>query len=65
MGDNGLVPSRLEFRIIPRFPILNTYLPHQKERMEALKSAHAEMNLITAERRVLEALTKKNHTTCG
>ena len=29
MGENGLVPSRLVFGIIPRFPILNTDLPNR------------------------------------
>lgn len=41
---------------MPCFPILNSDLPQQKERMEALKTAQAEMSLIIAERRVLEAL---------
>lgn len=58
MGENGLVPSRLVFGMIPRFPIINTDLPTQKERMEALKTAQAEMNSIVAERRVVEALTR-------
>ena len=59
IGENGLVPSRLVFGIIPRYPILNTDLPNQKERMEAIKLAQSEMNSIIAERRVLAALTKK------
>ncbi len=59
IGENGLVPSKLVFGIIPRYPILNTDLPNQKERMEAIKLAQAEMNSIIAERRVLAALTKK------
>ena len=58
MGENGLVPSRIVFGIIPRFPILNTELPTQKQRMEIIKSAQAEMNSIVAERRVLAALTR-------
>lgn len=58
MGENGLVPSRLVFGIIPRFPILNHNLPTQRERLQALKLAQAEMNSIVAERRVLAALNK-------
>ena len=58
MGENGLVPSRLVFGIIPRFPILNTDLPNQKDLMELIKKAQAEMNNIIAERRVLAALTR-------
>lgn len=58
MGENGLVPSRLVFGILPRFPILNSNLPSQKERMEIIKTAHAEMNSIIAERRITAALTR-------
>lgn len=58
MEGNGPVPSRLVFGIIPRFRILNTELTYQKERMEGLKTAQAEMNLITAKHRILEALPK-------
>ena len=58
MGETGLVPSRLVFGIVPRFPILNSNLPNQKERLEIIKIAQAEMNSIVAERRVLAALTR-------
>ncbi len=58
IGENGLVPSRLVFGIIPRFPILNSDLPEQKERLEMIKTAQAEMNSIVAERRVLAAVTR-------
>lgn len=57
MGENGLVPIRLVFVILPRFPLLRTNLPTQKERMGATKTAHTEMNSIVAERRVFESLT--------
>ena len=58
MSENALVPSRLVFGILPRFPILNTKLPKQRERMDMIKKAQAEMNTIVAERRVLAALTR-------
>ena len=58
VGENGLVPSRLVLGIIPRFPILNSELPDQKEILEIIKNAQAEMNSIDAERRVLSALTR-------
>ncbi len=58
IGENGLVPSRLVFGIIPRFPILNSDLPNQKERLAIIQMAQAEMNSIVAERRVLAALTR-------
>ena len=41
-----------------RFPILNSELPNQKERIGMIKSAQAEMNSIVAERKVLSALTR-------
>ena len=58
IGENGLVPSRLVFGIIPRFPIISTDLPSQKERMEILVRAQMEMNAIVAERRIMAPLTK-------
>jgi hypothetical protein len=42
MGENGLVPSLIVFGIIPRFPILSTGLPEQKDRMRILTAAQAE-----------------------
>lgn len=56
--ENGLVPSRLVFGIIRRFPILSSNLPIPKVRMEALKSAQSEMNSLVVERGVLKARTK-------
>ena len=53
IGENGLVPSRLVFGITPRFPIISSDLPTQKERMDILRSAQMEMNAIIAERRIL------------
>lgn len=57
MGENGLVPSLLVFGIIPRFPIITSDLPNQRERMEVLAAAQKEMNTIIAERRIITALT--------
>lgn len=56
MVENGLVPARLVFGIIPRFSILSTGLPRQKERMDATKLGKADMNSIIAEGRVKSAL---------
>lgn len=56
--ENGLVPSRLVFGTIPRFPIISTDLRNQKERMEILPKSQKEMNSIIAERRILAALTR-------
>jgi transposase InsO family protein len=58
IGENGLVPSLLVFGVVPRFPMLSTDLPNQKERMAAISLAKMEMNSIIAERRVNTALRK-------
>lgn len=58
IGENGLMPSHLVFRIIPRFQILSTYLPNHKERMDEIQKAQAEMICIVVDRGVQEALTK-------
>jgi len=58
INEKGLVPSRLVFGILPRFPILNSNLPNQKERLEIIKTAQAEMNSIVAERKIMTALSK-------
>lgn len=58
--ENGLVPSLVVLGIIPGFPIPNSDLPIQKERVEAIKSTRTEMNSIVAERHVQEALTKNS-----
>ena len=47
------------FGISRRFAILNTQLPNQQEKMEALKNAQAETIAIVAERRVKRALLHK------
>ena len=59
MGPEGLVPSLLVFGVLPRFPAVNTSLPYQIERMEALKEARAEAATITAKLRVRKAILAK------
>ena len=58
IGENGLIPSLLVFGIIPRFPIISTNLPSQKERMAILAAAQMEMNATVADRRVATALSR-------
>lgn len=58
MNENGLVPSLLVFGLIPRFPIIASELPNQKERMEILTTAWAEMKAIVAKKRIMRALLK-------
>ena len=57
-GDNGLVPSLVAFGIVPRFPIISSDIPTQKERMLAPSRAQMEMNAVVAQRRILAALTR-------
>lgn len=57
LGDNGIVPSRLVFGILARFPILNFDLPSQNERVGIIKIARAENTSIIVESTVLVALT--------
>jgi hypothetical protein len=56
MGPEGLVPSLLVFGVLPRFPATQTSLPNQKDRMEALSAARSEMETITSELRLAEAM---------
>jgi hypothetical protein len=56
MGPEGLVPSLLVFGVLPRFPATQTSLPNQKDRMEALSTARSEMETITSESRLAEAM---------
>lgn len=58
MCEDGFVPSKLVFEILPRFPILSTDLPNQEDRIETIKTVQAEMNSIVVERRVFKSLTK-------
>ena len=57
-GDNGLVPTLVVFEIIPRFLIISSDIPAQKERMLALSKAQLGRNAVVAERCILAALTK-------
>lgn len=59
MGENGLVPSYLVFGILPRFPVIESEVPEQRERMEIIAAAQMEMNTIIAERRIAEALRRQ------
>lgn len=54
--ENGLLPYRLIFGIIPCFPITSNDLSNKK--LDAMKTAQVKMNSIFAETGVLEALTK-------
>ena len=59
MGPEGLVPSYLVFGTIPTFPTMNTNLPSQRDRMEALSYARNEMAAISAKLRIQSALRAK------
>jgi hypothetical protein len=58
-GLNGLVPSMLVFETLPRFPILQSDLPNQRDRLDAIKTAQAERNNIIAEQRIQEAMIRR------
>lgn len=58
INERGLVPSRFNFGILPRFPTLNTDIRNQKDRMNAISTSQAKMNLIVAGSRVLTALIR-------
>lgn len=64
INEKSLVPSCLVIGIIPRFPILNTDLQKQRELMDSVKKAQAEMRVIFAQRRALATLTR-NKTPCA
>lgn len=51
MGENGLVPTKLMFRGLPRFPIMGIDSRTQKERTKVLKRTKAEVNTIVTEKR--------------
>lgn len=59
MGPNGSVPSLLVFGCLPRFPSVNSKVPEQVERMDALQAARREMETITAETRIRKALSSR------
>lgn len=64
MGDNRLFLFRNVFGIRSRFSIQSRDHPSQKERMEAIKMAQAEIKSIIAERGVVQALTKTIQPCC-
>ncbi len=59
MGPNGLVPSYLVFGCVPRFPSVDSKLPDQQYRMDALSVARQEMDTIVSELRVQKALASR------
>ena len=59
MGPEGLVPSLLVFGVVPSFPTVHAELPAQKERLAALDAARKEMETVTSELRVQQALRSK------
>lgn len=65
MGENSLVPTKLVSEPCHFFSIISSDLPIQKERMEAFKSAKAEMNTIGAERHIQNALNRSIPTVDG
>ena len=56
MGPNGLVPSYLVFGCVSRFPAVNSKLPDQQSRVDALSRTRQEMNTIISEMRMQKAL---------
>jgi hypothetical protein len=58
-GLNGLAPSMLVPGTIPRFPVLQSDLPNQRDRLDSVKNAQAEINNIIAEQRIQEAMMRK------
>lgn len=58
INENGLVPTRLVFGVIPRSPIISRGISARKEEMKILTPDQAEMNAIIAERKISIALTR-------
>ncbi len=65
MGSNGLVPSYLVFGCVPRFPAVDSKLPDQQSRMNALSRTRQEMATIVAETRIHEVLASRVSRTAG
>ncbi len=59
MVPNGLVSSYLVFRRVTRFPEVDSKLPYQKSRMDALSRACQEMAMIVVEMRIQKALASR------
>lgn len=58
IAENGIVLSKLVFRIKPRFQIISSSIPNQKEIMEELAKAKMEINSLIAERLVMDSETR-------
>ncbi len=59
LEPNGLVPSYLVFGCVPRFPAVDSKLPNQQSRMDALSLVRQEVAIIVSEMRVQKALTSR------
>ena len=59
MRSDGIVPSYLVIRCITRFPAVDSTVPNQNDRMNALEKARNEMATIVAELRVKMALASQ------
>ena len=58
MNSDGVVPSLLVFGVLPTFPSSSSSHPKQSERMRALTMARLEIDTITAELRIHQALLR-------
>lgn len=56
MGPEGLVPSLLVFRILPRFAPDSTSLPYPSDLIMAMEVARREMNDIESKLKIQQAL---------
>lgn len=59
LGPDGLVPSLLVFGVILSVSVTNKSLPGQRDRMQALALARAEMSTITAELKLSQEIGSK------
>lgn len=59
MRPERLVPSLLVFGVVPSFPTVHAELPAQRERLAALDAARKEMETVTSELRLQQALRSK------
>lgn len=64
-GPAGLVPTLLVFGVMPRLPIHPKNLPDQRDWMNAMKLARAEMSRITANERMRTALSRNAPAAAG
>lgn len=59
-GPSGLVPTLLVFGVLPRMPLHPKELPNQRERMRLMTVARNEMNKLTAQTRVDQAIKRNS-----